>query len=102
MDGEVAFVLHRRLARLYDDKLEEHKMAVASWQAVLNTDPYDDEALRALDRLYQKDQQWQTLIEVLRRKRGSPIRLRSDVKCQHALACVSPASSASVGWVRFR
>ncbi len=68
VDGEVARVLHRRLARLYDEKLEEHKPAVASWQAVLSNDPYDDEALRALDRLYQKGQQWNTLIEVLRRR----------------------------------
>ncbi len=68
VDGEVARVLHRRLARLYDGKLEEHKPAVASWQAVLSSDPYDDEALRALDRLYQKGQQWNTLIEVLRRR----------------------------------
>lgn len=67
-DPEVARVLHRRLARLYDGKLDEHKRAVASWQAVLSADPYDDEALRALDRLYQKGQQWPTLIEVLRRR----------------------------------
>lgn len=66
--GEVSRTLHRRLARLYDHKLDEHRRAVESWQAVLDTDPYDDEALRALDRLYQKSEIWPALIEVLRRR----------------------------------
>ncbi|MCB9541773.1 MAG: tetratricopeptide repeat protein [Myxococcales bacterium] len=68
LDGEVSRMLARRLARLYDHKLGEHRRAVESWQAVLNGDPYDDEALRALDRLYQKSEIWPALIEVLRRR----------------------------------
>ncbi|MCB9538753.1 MAG: tetratricopeptide repeat protein [Myxococcales bacterium] len=68
LDAEVARDLNRRLARIYDGKLDDHRAAVESWQAVLNADPYDAEALEALDRRYTVAENWQALIEVLRRR----------------------------------
>ena len=68
LDSEAARDLHRRLARLYDGKLDDHRAAVEAWQAVLGTDPYDAEALAALDARYTTAKNWQALIEVLRRR----------------------------------
>lgn len=68
LDAEVARSLNRRLARLYDGKLSRPDRAIESWQAVLRGDAYDREALAALDRLYQARQDWELLIDVLRRE----------------------------------
>lgn len=68
LDGEVVRGLNRRLARLYDYKLGEQARAIETWQAVLDADSYDAEALAALDRLYQTRQNWPSLIEVLKRR----------------------------------
>jgi tetratricopeptide (TPR) repeat protein len=67
-DGMVVADLNRRLARLYDQRLNVTRQAIETWQAVLNDDGYDAEALEALDRLYQANQNWHALIEVLRRR----------------------------------
>lgn len=68
LDGEVARALNRRLARLYDQRLQEPERAIETWQALLRDDPFDAEALRALDRLYQERQDWPALIDILRRE----------------------------------
>ena len=68
LDAEVSRSLNRRLARLYDQKLGRPERAIESWQAVLRGDPYDREALAALDRLYQGRQEWELLIDILRRE----------------------------------
>lgn len=68
LDAEVGRGLNRRLARLYDGKLSRPDRAIESWQAVLRGDAYDREALAALDRLYQARQDWELLIDVLRRE----------------------------------
>jgi tetratricopeptide (TPR) repeat protein len=68
LDAEVGRGLNRRLARLYDAKLSRPDRSIDAWQAVLRGDPYDREALSALDRLYQARQDWDALIEVLRRE----------------------------------
>jgi tetratricopeptide (TPR) repeat protein len=68
LDAEVGRSLNRRLARLQDAKLSRPDRAIEAWQAVLRGDPYDREALSALDRLYQARQEWEALIDVLRRE----------------------------------
>jgi tetratricopeptide (TPR) repeat protein len=68
LDAEVSRGLNRRLARLQDAKLSRPDRAIEAWQAVLRGDPYDREALGALDRLYQSRQDWEALIDVLRRE----------------------------------
>lgn len=68
VDATVVSNVKRRFARLCEDKLADPERAVAAWDGLLRADPYDREALTALDRLYQAAQRWDALIEVLRRE----------------------------------
>jgi tetratricopeptide (TPR) repeat protein len=68
IDTTVVANLTRRLARLCDERLDRPERAVEAWQSILRVDPYDREALAALDRLYQARQDWERLIDVLRRE----------------------------------
>ncbi|MCB9745562.1 MAG: tetratricopeptide repeat protein, partial [Alphaproteobacteria bacterium] len=68
LDGHTQVDLNRRLARLADQRLEDPARAITCWQAVLLADDYDREALAALDRLHQAQQNWGALIDVLRRR----------------------------------
>lgn len=67
-DVPVAVDLNRRLARLYQHDLEVPAEAIAAWQAVIADEPYDAEALAALDTLHTAAENWDALIEVLRRR----------------------------------
>ena len=68
LDAEVNRGLNRRLARLFDGKLNRPDRAIEAWQAVLRGDAYDRESLASLDRLYQARQDWELLIDILRRE----------------------------------
>ncbi|MEZ4464449.1 MAG: hypothetical protein R3F43_08035 [bacterium] len=62
LDVGVALDLYRRLARLVDQQLGVPVRAVAAWQAVLRAEPFDAEALEALERLYTQEEDWPALI----------------------------------------
>ncbi|MCA9526567.1 MAG: hypothetical protein KC549_09770, partial [Myxococcales bacterium] len=83
MDASVALDLHRRLARLVDQQLGVPVRAIAAWQAVLQTEPFDAEALAALERLYTQEEDWPALISTLRRRiaEGSAENL-ADLQCK--------------------
>lgn len=68
LDSEVERGLVRRLARLYDVKLAQQEKAIQTWQAVIQGEPYDAEALEALDRLYTARENWGSLIDTLGRR----------------------------------
>lgn len=68
VDVSVVADLNRRLARLYEGRLNAPLAAVEAWEAVIEQDGYDAEALLALDRLHQQQQNWTGLISVLRRR----------------------------------
>ncbi len=65
-DGEVRGRLLVRLADLLEETLEDVPGAVASHRQRLDLDPTDLDAMSALERLYERLEQWQELIEVLR------------------------------------
>ena len=58
--------IYGRLGELYDTVLERPKDAVGAWRARLDEDPSDERALAALDRLYERTQDWRALVDVLR------------------------------------
>lgn len=58
--------LHERLARLCEEVLEDRPRAIDAWTARLADDATDQTALRALERLYERTEQWGKLVEVLR------------------------------------
>jgi X-X-X-Leu-X-X-Gly heptad repeat protein len=60
--------LHTRLGELYVDVLEQPAEAIRHMEQVLRIDSYDLQALDVLDRLYQQEQRWEELGDVLERK----------------------------------
>jgi tetratricopeptide (TPR) repeat protein len=63
-DGRDLTALHLRLGRVLADVLEDPDGAIASYQAVLDNDPRNAEALPALERLYFKAERWEDLYGV--------------------------------------
>ncbi|MBI3185601.1 MAG: tetratricopeptide repeat protein [Myxococcales bacterium] len=65
--GPVAQALRRELAEVYERKLNDRKSAVAQLARVLELEPKNSEALRALQRLHRADEQWPELAAVVER-----------------------------------
>ena len=64
-EPEVRAELLVRLARLLEETLEDVHGAIAAHRERLDIDPADEDALRALERLYERTGEWQRLIGVL-------------------------------------
>ena len=60
--------LHLEMARLYEDRLYEKDLAIASYTQAMNLDPGSVAALKALERLHEEQLQWEPLAEVLTRR----------------------------------
>ena len=58
--------IYARIANLHEDLLDDDVAAIKAWQASLAEDEADLQALRALERLYERTEQWSELVEVLR------------------------------------
>src|SRR5581483_5455732 len=64
--------LFGRLGEIRENRLDDPKRAIEAWKSRADADPGDDEALAALDRLYERTQDNRALVEVLRaRERGA-------------------------------
>jgi len=57
-----------RVAMLYEDALEDAEEACTAWLTVLDEQPDDLEAIRALSRLYERDSRWSDLYDMLERE----------------------------------
>lgn len=66
VDAGARRALHERIGTLYENVLNEPAKAIAAWQACLGDDPADEEALAALERLFERTEQWTELVSVLR------------------------------------
>ncbi len=72
LQGDLDPVLRRRLltglAELYDERLEEPAKAVEAYEEALSLDPEDLAVLDALERLHTAREDWQSLLDVYRKK----------------------------------
>jgi tetratricopeptide (TPR) repeat protein len=59
--------LYKRLGRIWGDKLQRERNALESWQQVLEIDPSDVEALRAIAENYKIAGAWEELSDTLQR-----------------------------------
>ena len=57
-----------RMAQLYEEEQQDSASAIESYCEVIALDEYDREALDALERLYEADQDWPALVKTLRSK----------------------------------
>src|SRR5262249_3447254 len=58
--------LFGRLGELCERVLGDLAGAIAAWKSRLDDDPADRVALSALDRLYERTQDWRSLVDILR------------------------------------
>ena len=65
-DFEAVTGLHLRIARMYEEELDRPQDAIDRFQRVLETEPSEQTAILALDRLYQREGQWEDLAEILK------------------------------------
>jgi tetratricopeptide (TPR) repeat protein len=67
-DRSVRLTLRRRLASLYEERLEETEKAIEHLQAVVSLDPKDSASLIALEQVYREQQDFGALAETLGRR----------------------------------
>ncbi|MCA9562142.1 MAG: tetratricopeptide repeat protein [Myxococcales bacterium] len=67
-DPDARLALGKQAARLLEVELGDIGGAIIAYRAVLDVDPVDESALEALDRLYERAQEWQALGEILDRE----------------------------------
>ncbi|MFA5623792.1 MAG: hypothetical protein WC966_01880 [Bradymonadales bacterium] len=65
-DPSLGVIVASRMARIYEEELQNPEQAIAMLQRVLDFDPSELNAIKALDRLYEVQQQWTELAELLR------------------------------------
>jgi len=79
-----------RLGALSEDELRDDAAAIAAWRMRLEDDPADEQALGALDRLYERTGEHRSLVEVLRNRErqatGPEMRKVLMVRTAQALA----------------
>ncbi|HTB60233.1 MAG TPA: tetratricopeptide repeat protein, partial [Polyangia bacterium] len=68
VDGDERKVIAKRIAVLYEDALKESERAVRAWEAVLEIDPNEGEALESLAQLHLGAGAFRELAEVYARK----------------------------------
>ncbi|MFH2009644.1 MAG: tetratricopeptide repeat protein [bacterium] len=68
MNTEERRALLGRIAMLHEEALEDAAEACVAWLTVLDEQPDDLEAIRALARLYERDSRWNDLYEMLERE----------------------------------
>lgn len=78
--------LFARMGRWYESRYPRPDLALSCFQAIIATDPSNDEALDGLTALYRKAQQWQELAALLIRRAETapdPSKAR-DLRCEAA------------------
>jgi len=68
LDSSLQVDILLRIARVYEEELDELDGAVEKYQRALEHDPESVPAIQALDRLFQRFEKWESLTEVLRRE----------------------------------
>ena len=60
--------LHKRIGRLFEERLDDPTEAVEAYKMAVRLDESDREALDSLERIYAEGQEWRELVDVLERK----------------------------------
>ncbi|MFN3201894.1 MAG: tetratricopeptide repeat protein [Bradymonadia bacterium] len=63
-DGEARIALNLQIAKLYLEKFRNQAEAISTYEAVLEEDPANREAIEALTGMYAKRRDWDKLVEV--------------------------------------
>ncbi len=67
-DLDTRKILWARIGTIYDERLEDADQAIEAWRSIHEQDPADRGALAELDRLYEREERWPELLDVLERR----------------------------------
>ncbi|HUJ57084.1 MAG TPA: hypothetical protein VLX92_01265, partial [Kofleriaceae bacterium] len=67
-DADERIAIQSKVGQLYEDEIKDDKKAVAAYQAILDVSGDELGALRSLDRIYVRTQQWKSLADILGRQ----------------------------------
>jgi tetratricopeptide (TPR) repeat protein len=67
LDGVDRLNVHREIAQLATDRIKKPALCIDLWAVVLDADPNDLDALRALGQLYERDREYEKLADILER-----------------------------------
>jgi tetratricopeptide (TPR) repeat protein len=84
-EPEVRVEVGMRLAELYEAQLGRPDAACDALRAVAEADPEHRGALQGLSRLYEREGQWQELVEVLQRRTDAAVHEAERVELTHQL-----------------
>src|SRR5690606_23148326 len=59
LGGEAQLAVHKEVAQLASDRIKKPPVCIELWSVVLEADPDDVDALRALSQLYERDRQYE-------------------------------------------
>jgi tetratricopeptide (TPR) repeat protein len=68
MEPELRLPLRKQLAAVIEHELDDAPGATEAWQAALDEDPQDLDAIVALERLYEAQERWTDLEELIQRR----------------------------------
>ncbi|HMG53842.1 MAG TPA: tetratricopeptide repeat protein, partial [Kofleriaceae bacterium] len=68
MDGDGRIAIQTKIGQLYEDEVKDDKKAIAAYLAILDAAGDEPSALRALDRVYQRNAMWKQLADILSRQ----------------------------------
>lgn len=80
----------RRIARIYDRQLHQEEQALPWYEALLNAQPGDNEALDFLEDYAQEHQRWHQLVEVLEARANTEgaVAARKELLARSAALCL--------------
>ena len=93
-DPQEQIPLYQRLGRIWGEKLHRERNSLEAWQKVLEIDPTDVPALRALAAVYKSTQAWEELVETLHKLIDIGI-AESDMERQRAHRALRRAGRAA-------
>ena len=95
---ETRRALYERIGNLYETMLADPQKAIEAWRARIGDDPTDATALGALERLYERTEEWRELVGVLHAREQSTLdqseRRRTMVRSAEILASGGPFSES--------
>jgi tetratricopeptide (TPR) repeat protein len=68
VDADERCSIQFRVGQLYEDEIKDDERAVQAYRGILDTEEDNRPALQALDRLYERNQRWHDLVEVILRE----------------------------------
>ena len=67
-DADERIAIQTRIGQIYEDEIKDDHKAIAAYQAILDAAGDEPSALRSLDRVYQRNQMWKELADVVSRQ----------------------------------